>query len=134
MQFGFARGRGMGLLLALVGAGRNGAFVDVGRGSLRVRFGLAFRLEVPLAAVVEAEERAAPIPLALGVGVHGWRGVWAVNGARRPHVVVRFSRPQRARTFGIPVRVHTLHLAPDDPGGLTEALRGTPTPGQPAAP
>lgn len=134
MRFGFPRGRGMGLLLALVGAGPNGAFVDVGGGSLRVRFGLAFQLEVPLDVVVEAEQRPGPIPLALGVGVHGWRGLWAVNGARRPHVVVRFSGPQRARTFGVPVRVQTLHLAPADPGGLTEALRSTPAHGQPTVP
>jgi hypothetical protein len=84
----------------------------------------AFRMDAPVAAVASTEVASEPIPLWLGIGVHGWGREWAINTTRRPHLVLRFATPQRARLAGIPLRVETLHLSPADPVGLASALRG----------
>jgi hypothetical protein len=111
-------------LLGALGVGRRRSWVEVASGSFRVRMGWAFRLDAPAGAIGSAEEVEEPIPALLGVGVHGWARRWAVNGARRPHVIVRFAAPQLAYTMGFPVWVDVLHLAPADPAGLIEALHG----------
>ena len=122
MRFPFAHGLSSALL-AVLGMGRGRSWLEVDHGLFRVRMGWAFRLEAPMGAVGSAEEIDEPIPLLMGIGVHGWARRWAVNSAREPHVVVRFAAPQLGRILGFPVWVETLHLSPADPTGFLAALR-----------
>ena len=123
MRFEFAYDKVWGPFLKLLGLGPGHAWIEVEAGLFQVRAGWEFRLDAPVAAVATAVELEQPIPLLLGVGVHGWNRRWAVNGARRPHVEVRFAAPQRGRTLGFPIWVETLHLSPADPAGLIGALQ-----------
>jgi hypothetical protein len=125
MRFHFAPGLPAALLGAL-GMGRGHSWLDVEGDRFRVRMGWAFRLGAPAGAVASAEEVVEPIPLLMGIGVHGWARRWVVNSARKPHVVVRFAAPQRAWVLGFPVRVEILHLSPADPTGFLAALRAGP--------
>jgi hypothetical protein len=60
--------------------------------------------------------------LILGLGVHGWAGWWAVNGARAGAVRIDIDPPSRARVCGFPVRLRTLWLSLVDPDGFLAAL------------
>jgi hypothetical protein len=129
MRFEFVRSF-ISPLLALLRLGRRHTWIEVTDEVLEVRMGWAFRLRARLEQVASAEVVQEPVPLRLGVGVHVWGREWAVNTARRPHVVIRFTSPQRATTLLIPLRVHTLHVSPENPEAVVYALslsgRGVP--------
>lgn len=57
-----------------------------------------------------------------GIGVHGWRGRWLVNGAARGLVTVEIDPPARARVLGVPVRLRTLCVSVESPEELISAL------------
>jgi hypothetical protein len=82
-------------LASLLGAGPRWTKIQVVDGTLRVKHGWVFRLDVPLADV----ESARPVterPLAWGV--HPAKDGWLVNGSRRGIVEVRFTRPVKPKT------------------------------------
>ena len=107
-------------LLQALGTGTSASGVTVTPEELRVRMGWAFRACIPLPAVVVAVP--ARIPMVLGIGVHGWGGRWAVNGARAGGVRIDIDPPCRARVCGFPVRLRTLWVSLTDPGGFLAAL------------
>ena len=57
-----------------------------------------------------------------GIGVHGWRGRWLVNGSVSGIVTIEIDPPNRARVMGIPIRLRTLHVSLDDPEGFLTGL------------
>jgi len=65
-------------LLSVLGAGPRWSHVEVDAQRVRVRMGWSFRADIPRTSVTGA----APYTgLVTGIGVHGWRGRWLVNGA-----------------------------------------------------
>jgi hypothetical protein len=116
--------------MRIIGLGERWSFIDVGPDGLKVMMGWAFRMRAPLSSISSADKLTKPIPWKFGIGVHWWFGEWAVNAARSPHVVIVFNQPQRGYTLGIPIRVKTLHLSPEDPNGFITALAGS-SPGWP---
>ena len=109
--------------MTLLGLGPSFSYIEVANGNLTVVLSWGFRMKAPLSEVESAERVEVPVPWKFGAGVHGWAGEWAVNAARRPHVVIRFAKPQRGYTVGFPVRVRVLHLCPAEPEQLLEALQ-----------
>jgi hypothetical protein len=88
----------------------SGVGLDADR--LVVRMGWGFSAQVPRSAIQSAERTHG---LVGGIGVHGWRGRWLVNGAASGLVLVRFDPAQRARVMGFPVKLVTLCLSLEDP-------------------
>lgn len=111
------------LPLGLIGLGPRSSGIEVDGSTIRVKMGWALQMRAPISEIESAELLAEPIPLLLGIGVHGWGGQWAVNGARRPHVLITFKTPQTGRVLGFPVKIRKLHLAPLNPNSLVEALK-----------
>ena len=124
MRFEFAHSGALEALFAVLGMGPRHSWIRVDGDRLRIRMSWAFRMDAPVESVASTEVARDPIPLWMGLGVHGWGRQWAVNTARTPHAVIHFSTPQHARLAGIPLKVETLHLSPSDPVGLASALRG----------
>ncbi len=110
------------VLMSLLGLGPRRSWIEVTDSQLNVRMGWAFRLRARKNGVVEAAPRPST-GITFGVGVHGWRGTWVVNGAIRPAVEIRFEPRQRAWMMFIPLRVRTLRVSSEDPNTLIEALR-----------
>jgi hypothetical protein len=79
---------------------------------------------VPRSAVRAAERVA--LPWWWGIGAHGWRHRWVVNGSMRDLVELRLDPPARGRTLGIRVTVAALVLSVDDPAGLIAAVGSDP--------
>ena len=108
------------LLLSILGMGPAFSRVKLDNGTLRVRMGWTFRASIPVQQVTAAEPRQG---LVGGIGVHGWRGRWLVNGATTGLVAVTVDPPVRASVMGFPVKLRELTLSLENPDALVAALR-----------
>jgi hypothetical protein len=111
-----------GRLVARLGAGPGRAGVDVTDRELLVIAGPWFRLGAPRSSIVAV--RRDSVGRRWGVGVHGWRGRWVVNGSREGIVRIDLDPPARARTIVFPLRVRVLWVGVEEPDALVAALRG----------
>ena len=105
-------------LLLLTGSTASNSYVEVVGDLVRVRMGLAFGTSFTKGVVRHAARWEGRAPLS--IGVHGWRGRWLVNGARRPLVVIHLDPTQRARVLGVPVKLSQLIVSVDDPDTLVD--------------
>ncbi len=94
--------------------------LDVGADEVHVVMGWAFQGRLPRSVIASAT--ATHVGLWAGIGVHGWRGTWVVNGSLRRMVELRLAAPVRARVLGFPVRLRRLFVSVEDPAGLLAAL------------
>jgi hypothetical protein len=106
-------------LLSGLGMGPAFSSVTVDADALRVRMGWAFRSAVPRASVIGVSRHTG---LVGGIGVHGWRGRWLVNGSMRGLVEIEIDPPARSRVMGLPVRLRTLRVSVESPEALMAAL------------
>jgi hypothetical protein len=120
-EFPISQTRAFRALATLFG-GRHGT-VTLDDASLRVRFGVMFRAEVPRSAVRGATRWTGRIG---GWGAHGRRGRWLVNGSSRGIVQIQLDPTQQGSMTGLPVKVTELLVGVDDPDGLVAAL-GSPS-------
>ena len=107
-------------LLLLTGSTASSSYVEVTGDQVRVRMGFGFACSFPRDAVAGVARWEGRAPLS--IGVHGWRGRWLVNGARRPLVIIDLDPVQRARVLGVPVKLEQLIVSVDDPDVLVEEL------------
>ena len=107
-------------LLSVLAAGPRFSSVVVDGDTVRVRMGPSFRADFPRASVRDVRPFTG---LAGGIGVHGWRGRWLVNGSIRGIVTIDIDPPVRAHVLGVPVRLKTLDVSVESPEELIAALR-----------
>jgi hypothetical protein len=106
-------------LLSALGMGPAFSRIELRAERLLVRMGWAFSADVPRSAIGAVTPSDGPVG---GIGVHGWRGSWLVNGSMRGLVSISLKPPQRARVMGVPVRLRTLILSVDERDALIAAL------------
>lgn len=118
-RFDFRYGR-LDRLAGLTGTGAKQSWVEVGDDEVHVRMGWAFRATIPRPSIVDAE----PEDMVgwVGIGVHGLRGRWQVNGTLGAGVRLDISPSVQARVSGVPVRLEHLRVGVADPDGLLRAL------------
>ena len=109
-------------LLSVLGAGPGFSGMSLDGDRLKVRMGWMFRAEIPVASITGAEPHQG---LVGGIGVHGWRGTWLVNGATKGVVSVNIEPPARARVLGVPVKLRTLQVSVEEPEVFLAALSGS---------
>jgi hypothetical protein len=117
-------------LLSIMGLGPSMSTLELDGDQLRVRMGWAFRSSIPLASITGARPDSR---LVGGIGVHGWRGRWLVNGAASGIVAIDIDPPARAAVLGVPVRPRSLRVSVDEPEAFMAALRSA-GPGIPSGP
>src|ERR1700680_3018948 len=106
-------------LLSLLGMGPRFSRVELEDGTLRVRMGWAFRASIPAHQITAVQPRSG---LVGGIGVHGWRGRWLVNGATTGLVAITVDPSVRALGTGVPAKLRELPLSLEDPDALVAAL------------
>ncbi|HXQ75295.1 MAG TPA: hypothetical protein VN791_02275 [Acidimicrobiales bacterium] len=106
-------------LLVVLGMGPGLSGVELDDEVLHVRMGWAFRARIPRRDVTDARTVTGPVG---GIGVHGWRGRWLVNGSMRQIVGLDIEPAARALAVGLPVHVHYLALSLEDPDAFVAAL------------
>ena len=118
IRYGFFRP-----LLWVTGAGSRVSGVTIEGDHLEARMGWMFRAVVPLASIAGAAPHTG---MAGGIGVHGWRGVWLVNGSIRGIVRIFIDPPAKARVLGVRVRLKELQVSVESPDELLDALSEVP--------
>jgi hypothetical protein len=108
-------------LLSVLGGGPGVSSVELGADELRVRMGWWFSADIPRSSITGVSPYRGMVG---GIGVHGWRGRWLVNGAAKGIVTIDIDPPARARVMGVPVRLRTLMVSVEAPEELIAALRG----------
>jgi len=98
-SFGFSYGVFRPLLSAL-GMGPRFSRIELDGERLHVRMGWTFDTKIPVSQITEVQPRQG---LVGGIGVHGWRGRWLVNGATTGLLALTIDPPVRAWATGIPV-------------------------------
>jgi len=106
-------------LLSLLGLGPRFSGLELDRDRLRVRMGWAFSATVARTQIRSAGHSDG---LVGGIGVHGWRGRWLVNGAASGLVTVEINPAGRAWVMGVPVKLTSLRVSVEDPDALLRAL------------
>ena len=106
------------LLLSVLGMGPAFSRVELADDAVRVRMGWAFRTTIPRAHITGCEARTG---LVGGIGVHGWRGRWLVNGAATGLVTISVEPPVPAWVV-VPVRLSQLTVSLDEPDAFIAAL------------
>lgn len=109
----------LGPLLAALGLGPRHSGLDLDGNTLRVRMGWGFSATVPRAQIRSAQHSEG---LVGGIGVHGWRGRWLVNGATSGLVTLAIDPPARAWVMGVPVKLTSLRVSVEQPDALLAAL------------
>jgi hypothetical protein len=117
-SFGFSYGVFRPLMSAL-GMGPKFSHIELDGDTLRVHMGWSFHADIPVIHITEVQRREG---LVGGIGVHGWRGSWLVNGATTGLLTITVEPPVRARAVGVPVKLHQLTLSLEDPDALSGAL------------
>ena len=106
-------------LLSVLRAGPSFSEVALDSDFVAVRMGLAFKSHIPRSSIHRVYRDR---DMYGGIGVHGWRGRWLVNGAVSGIVTLEIDPPARARVLGFPMRLRTLHVSLEDPEGLIPAV------------
>jgi len=113
-------------LLSILGMGPAFTRIELTGDRLLVRFGWGFRADVPLSSI----SAAAPHGRAVGgIGVHGWRGRWLVNGSVDGLVTIDIDPPARGFVLLVPVRLGQLTLSLEDRDSFLAALGRPPSGG-----
>jgi hypothetical protein len=116
--FVFSYGR-LRILMTFLGLGPGLSRIEVRPAEVVVRMGWGFRVTIPRASIILAHEDQM---LGFGIGVHGRRRQWLVNGSTDGIVTIDIDPPCRALAMGFPVQVNKLQVSAEDPGGLVAAI------------
>lgn len=106
-------------LLELIGLGSKFTRIVFHERTLEVRFGYGFRAQIPYSAIYNAKPEPGMIS---GIGVHGWRGSWLVNGSAQGLVGFDLDQKVDARVLGFPVRLLHLRMSLERPGNFLARL------------
>jgi len=106
-------------LLSVLGLGPRFSRVEVDDDTVRVQFGWGFRADIPKASVVNVRPEPGRIG---GIGVHGWRGRWLVNGSALGLVGFDVVPAGSAHVIGAVSRLNHLRLSLDDPLAFAQRL------------
>ena len=109
-------------LLSVLGAGPRFSGVTVAGDMLRVRMGWMFRAEVPLSSITAVKPHKGIVG---GIGVHGGRGWWLVNGGIKGIVDITIDPPVQARVLGVRARLRELQVGVQSPDELMALLSGS---------
>lgn len=109
-------------LMIALGGGPGVSGLTIDGDSLRVRMGWLFRAQVPMSSVRGTRPDDQMVG---GIGAHGWRGNWLVNGSMKGIVRIEIDPPAKAKVMGIPQRLTTLRVSVEEPEALMAALSGS---------
>ena len=112
-------------LSSVLGLPPSSAYVHVAGEQVEVRMGWAFRTRF-LRSVVYSASAMDIRPLSRGV--HGFGGIWLVNGAGRNILRIELRPAQRAYAMGIPVRVRELLVSVSEVSVVAAALTDSSAP------
>ncbi len=105
--------------MALLNMRPTNCYLDVTEDLVEVRMSAYFRASIPRARIASVRDDEAAV---WGWGVHGGFGTWLINGSSSGIVRIEVDPEIKARMLGMPVSLHTLRVALDDPEGLEAAL------------
>jgi hypothetical protein len=98
-----------------LGLGPKDSELRVEAGTLHVKMGWAFNVDIPLTSITSIEPKTVRVYTA---GVHIFRGRWLVNGSLKGLVALTIQPPAQAKVWRKSVMVRELWLSVTDPDEL----------------
>jgi hypothetical protein len=102
-----------------LGLGPKHALLRINNDTLQVRMGWAFKADIPLTSITEA--RRGGHRLGEGLGVHGARGEWLVNGSSNNIVELTIDPPVQAHAPLRQTKLRKLRISVSNPDSLIAA-------------
>ncbi len=102
-----------------LGLGPKRALLRIDDNTLHVRMGWAFKADIPLTSITDA--RRGGHRFVDGVGVHGARGEWLVNGSSNNIVELAIDPPVQAHAPLRQTELRTLRISVSNPDSLIAA-------------
>jgi hypothetical protein len=121
MRYRFSYNVPSRIMLTLLGGGPSLSWVDVRPDAIRGRLGWLGEVMIPRASVISVE-RVDHVPWWLGMGLHGFMGTWAFNGAMGNAVKITARGGARGRVLFLPIRPHTVYLSLEQPEEFVHEL------------
>jgi hypothetical protein len=106
-------------LLSVLGLGPRFSRIEVNDDVVQVQFGWGFRADVPISSISNLRPEPGRVG---GIGIHGWRGTWLVNGSALGLVGFDVEPAGSAHVLGAVVRLRHLRMSLEDPGGFLQRL------------
>jgi hypothetical protein len=95
-----------------MGLGPRWSGVDVTEGAIGIRMGWGFKAAIPRDSVRSIARYDGPVG---GIGVHGWRRTWLVNGSMSGIVEIDLTEDVRCWVLGIPARLRRVRVSLEEP-------------------
>jgi hypothetical protein len=114
----FRYGR-FGFMLSALGLGPTFTGMEIGEETFRVRFSWAFSARIARSSIRSVNY---DHDFVGGVGVHGRRGTWLVNGSATGLIALELDPPARAFVMGFPVKLKVLRISVVDPAQIIAEL------------
>lgn len=109
------------IILGLLGSGPKRSWVDIRPDELHGRMGWLGEVTIPRVSIVSVE-RVKNVPWWLGMGLHGFFGIWAFNAAMGNAVKITARSGARGRILLFPLRPHTIYFSLDKPDEFVHEL------------
>lgn len=119
MEFQFSFEQWYRWLAAPLGLGPKSASLLIDANTLHVQMGWAFKADIPLTSITDA--RSVGHRFVEGIGVHGFRGNWLVNGSSNNIVELVIDPPVRARGPLRQIELSNLRVSVSNPDSLIAA-------------
>lgn len=119
MEFQFSFDSWYRGLAAPLGLGPKSAQLTIADGTLHVQMGWAFKADIPLSSITEAKRGSHRF--VEGIGVHGFRGNWLVNGSGNNIVELTIDPAVAVRAVLRQTDLRTLRVSVDNPDAFIAA-------------
>jgi hypothetical protein len=119
LEFQFSFQQWYRWLAAPLGLGPKRALLRIDDNTLHVQMGWAFKADIPLTSITDA--RRVGHRFVEGLGVHGVRGNWLVNGSSHNIVELAIDPPVQARAPLRQIELRTLRVSVSNPDSLIAA-------------
>jgi hypothetical protein len=111
------------IIMGILGAGPSRSWVEARPDEVYGQVSWVGNVSIPRDQIASVE-KVDSIPWAMGFGVHGMRGTWALNGSSSGAVKITMREPARGKVMFVPIQPHTIYFSLETPDEFVSEVTG----------